>query len=347
MVQILRGLRSTSDEDKSLKIEEERQRVIRQLKPKELTCEQKIRLGKLKEAKLERQGTLGMSARILGQTMSTKLYSNNPYTRFLIAFALSGALAVTLYPNFISSHMLQVLDGCETNFFTVVFLDLGSLAYLCFCSFIHFSFLNMSFIYAFNALEISKKAGNKSKKYYNEKVTKMAATISICITAFGIGAALFIIMARILLWNAMLATDWATKLISGTYMGEVISASSAFFAFLIHQVFSFITFIFGMFHVAFVKSNIAGRLLEWIMKVLLEYANPYLKSQLSAYVKHVIAVYEGSELVPTWRSDAIETVRFLVAYTTVFLLSVMLLFNFCSRKDKVKVEVHLRSYGVI
>ena len=45
------------------------------------------------------------------------------------------------------------------------------------------------------------------------------------------------------------------------------------------------------------------------------------------YVDHVIQVFENGEIVPSWRVHAIDTSRYLLAYTSVFLLSTLILFT--------------------
>lgn len=348
MARGLRGfLLASSEEVKSLEHETERQKVSSRLKPKELTDEQKQRLEKLKEAKQRRHGSLGISTRLLGRSMSTKLYSNDRGTKFLIASAFCSALAIILYPKFISRHLIDALDAhIKHDWLIILLLDLGSIFHLCACAFVHFGLVNVAFVYAFNALEISKKAGKESRKYYNEKATEMAAIISISITAFAIGKALISVLMRILLWNALLATGWATKTFSGTCMAGIMSTSFEILTSIFHYVFLLLSSVFWVFEMVLVKSNSFGQFLEWVIKAIISLC-PSLLLRWNAYAEHVVAVYEESTTVPTWRSDAIDTVRLLMAYSTVFLFTILLLFNLFSRGDKLKVEMQLRSYGVI
>mmetsp|Transcript_26427 Transcript_26427/g.39071 ORF Transcript_26427/g.39071 Transcript_26427/m.39071 type:complete len:349 (+) Transcript_26427:114-1160(+) len=348
MVRGIRGFQlAVSEEQKSLEIETGRQEALSRLKPKELTDEQKQRLEKLKEAKQGRHVGIRISARLVGRSMSSKLYSNDRYTKFLVASAFCCSLAITLHPNFISAHRLDALDGQKHYYFISLLLDVGScLVNLCACSFVHFGIVNVSFVHAFNALEIGKKAGKESKKYYKEKATTIAAIISSSIAAFGLGKAIITVLTRKLVWNTLLATDWATKTFSGSDIAGFMSTSFGILLSVFRHIFSVLRSAFWLFQITFVKSNTIGRFLEWVIKILIN-SCPSLQSRWSAYVEHVVAVCEESKAVPTWPSDAIETVRFLTAYSSVFLLTTLLLFNFYSRGNKLKVEMLLRSYDLI
>lgn len=360
VVRYLREMDAKTEEKKARKIVAARKRAANRLKPKELNEQQKARLIELKKAKARRSRTSGLPGAVLEveQIRTPYLYDHGRSLRFLITTALCCVLAVTLYPDFLFPNLVDKLESLKQNLFISLLLNAGSLVYICVCAVVHFAVCDVAMLYAFCALDLGMKTGSQSKMYYNESVRMAVATMSGSIAAFSIVKAIVTLLMRVLTWNGLLTMQWAPGFLSyvydliESYFPSSVSVlatrvSRIFVVFLtsvLHHTISMLSFIWWLLRAVLLRSNRIGTFIEWIAMFIIK-AIPSMRSRWKVYLEHVIAVYEDSEIVPTWRCDAVQTARFLLAYTAMFLLSMLVLFNFSSRINKVRAGLHLKSYN--
>jgi len=357
----LREMEEKVELKKARKIAVARLRAASRLKPKELSEEQKTRLKELKEAKARRShnnGVLGGAKPKVEQIeSSSSLHGHGRGKRFLITTAMCCVLAITLYPDFLLCDLDKTTMAYEQSWFINIFLDTGSLFYLCVCSIVHFAVCHVSMLYTFYALDLGMKTGRKSKNYYDESVRMAVATMSGSIVAFSVGKGIIKVFIRVLTWNSIRALGLVNNLLSITYafmeaqLPSIITANVSlgasftfgFISWTIHYIIQILCFVFQLIRLALLRSNKIGMSLEWIVSGMIR-AIPPLQSNWNNYVENVLAVYQDSQTIPAWRYDAIKTARLLFSYTAVFLITILILFNFTSRVNKLAAELHLKKY---
>mmetsp|Transcript_8049 Transcript_8049/g.11680 ORF Transcript_8049/g.11680 Transcript_8049/m.11680 type:complete len:877 (-) Transcript_8049:46-2676(-) len=358
VVRYLRDMDSKTEEKKARRIVAARKRAAKRLKPKEFNEQQKARLVELKEAKARRSRTRGLPGAVLEveQIRAPYLYDHGRSLRFLITSALCFVLAVTLYPEFLFPDLVETLESREQNFLINLLFDAGSLTYICICAVVHFSVCDVAMLYAFCALDLGMKTGRQSKNYYNESVRMAVATMSGSVAAFSVVKAIITLSMRVMTWNLLLAIKWAPDFFtnasdwSKSYLPSVIitfvnRVQCSFYrltASIIYHTVKILSFVLWLLRAVLLRSNRIGIFIEWIANFFIKAFLPSVRSRWRVYIEHVVSVYEDSEIVPTWRCDAVQTARFLLAYTAMFLLSVLILFNFFARVNKVRAEVYLR-----
>jgi len=355
----LREMEEKVELKKARKIAAARLRAANRLKPKELSQEQKIRLKELKEAKARRSRNSGLpGAKFkVKQVDSPSLYGHGRGKRVLITTAMCCVLAITLYPDFLLCDLDKVMMAYEQNWFIDLFLNTGSLIYICACSIVHYAVCHVSMLYTFYALDLGMKTGCQSKNYYNESVRIGVATMSGSIAAFSVGKGIIKVFMRILAWNLLCAWSMITKFLSITHafveaqlpwtittnFSKVLFFTFGFMSWTIHYIIQVSCFLFQLIRLVLLRSNKIGMFLEWIVMGGIK-AIPSIQSTWNNYFEHVLDVYQDSQTIPTWRYDAIKTARLLFSYTAVFLITILILFNFSSRVNKSTAELHLKNY---
>jgi hypothetical protein len=361
----LQEMEARATEKKEQRIAAERRRAENRLKPKELTDPQVARLQQLREAKERRNRNRGVPetsievdtpSRQRRKPAFSKFHRHGRGTRFLVAALLCSLLTVTLYPGLLFHRMIDKLEVLEaSNWRTEFLLDAGTLAYVTFCTIVHFIACDIFMIYAFDALDLGMKTGKQSKKYYNDQVRVVVLTMSVCIAAFGIGNALLAVAARGIIWysllgaNAVVAVSLAVQesirslvppaIIS--IVGMVLSSVVEVTGFIAQIFLRLMNFLLWLLYIVFIQSNRFGHVLEVIAKSVMK-TLPFLQAGFMEYVQSVSDIYEDVDFATSWRQNAIDNTRFLFAYTSVFLLSILVLFNASSRASKAKAERHVR-----
>ena len=202
-------------------------------------------------------------------------------------------------------------------------------------------------VYAFGALDIGMKTGKQSKKYYSDSVRIVVVAMSSFIAAFGIGKAIGAVLMRALVWHSMRSIQALKALIESVQGGIDNHLPTLFvgvagnvigvFNFVMSNFWLVTKFITSLIFTIVIDSNPVGKLVEAITTISFK-AIPSFSSHWETYLAHVCDVYEGTTAAPSWRIDAVETTKFLLTYTAVFLLTILVLFNASSRASKRKIE---------
>lgn len=360
----LQEMEERTNEKKARKIAAARRRAANRLKPRDRTPEEMRRLNELKEAKRRRNRNRGVPDDTVMELESlqrklkkpkkdgfSSFYKHSRGTRFLITSGLCLLLGAVLNPDILISDLLEQLEEQRITWWSEIMLDIGSFLYISVCTLIHFALCDVLMIYAFGALDLGMKSGRQSKEYYDARVRAAAALMSGSIAAFSTGKAVWSVSMRAVAWCVIRACELSIMLATraNEFLGEHIPAvlysvpgkGLSFGAGATNYIMSNVSRVgsalFWLVHVVFIQSNRIGQLFEYITRNIWSFTPPLYSGSIE-YATHVRGVYEDTEVVPTWRGDAIENMRFLFSYSAVFLLSILLLFNWSSRANKKKTE---------
>jgi len=363
----LKEFEKKTDLKKARKIAAARMRAADVLKPKEFDDEQKIRLKQLKKAKAARQRSRSNSynnnkegakskkaKKQRSESSSINFYGHSHVKRFWIITAMCCVLAITIYPDFLLSEFDKVMIAYEQSWFLDLTFDTGCLVYICLCSTVHFAVCYISMIYTFCSLELGMKAGRQTKQYYDTSVRTTIVTMSGSIALFSVGKAILKVLARVLTWNSIRVWSMVSNILPVVRAfaqerllpsnGFWVSSIFGFVSQIIHYILQISCFVLQSLCSVLLRTNRVGMFIEWMIMDVGVKAILSLKSNWNTYVHHVFAIYQDSKTIPAWRYDAIETARLLFTYTTVFLVTVLILFNLSSKVNKLAVEKHLQKY---
>lgn len=349
----LREMEAKTQAKKALRISSARQRAANRLKPKHLSEEQLLRLEELKDAKARRQLVIGTEHSLTDENQVEKLpiisslHDHTTVTRVLTITTLCCLMTVVFNPNIIALDLLDTFSGHSESLWLTILIDIIAIAYICCCAMIHFAVCDVAMVYAFGALDIGMKTGRQSKKYYSDSVQIVVAVMSAFIAAFGIGKALGDVLIRTMVWHSMRGIRSSQALLENWQGGigshipsivvDVAGNGIGVFNFVVSNVWLMIKCFTYIFYTGVIDSNPVGKLVEVIATIVVK-AIPSLSYHWETYLAHVYDVYEGTTAAPSWRIDAIETTKFLLTYTAVFLLTILVLFNASSRGNKRKNE---------
>lgn len=347
----IRDMEAKTQAKKALRISSARQRAANRLKPKHLSEEQLLRLEELKDAKARRQLVSGTQYSLTDEKPVEKLpvisslHDHTNFTRVLTIIALCCLMTIIFNPKIIAIDLLDTFSGHSKSLWLSILVDVIAVAYICCCAIIHFALCNVAMIYAFGALDIGMKTGRQSKKFYSDSVQMVVAGISSFIAAFGIGKAIGDVLMRALVWHSMRGVQASMVLGEnllggiGNYVPSIVAGVAGngigVFNIVVSNVWLVVKCFTYLFYFGLIDSNPVGKLIETIVTISFT-AIPSFGSHWETYLAHVSDVYEGTSVAPNWRIDAIETTKFLLTYTAVFLLTILVLFNASSRGNKRK-----------
>lgn len=357
----LREVEARTQKEKAKKIAEGRQRAADRLRPKSISEDNQERLQQLRQAKARRlraEGTtLPRSIPVdkstveeSGSRFMDRIHSHGRQTRFLVTSLLVSVLLVALYSDtLLGAETLLRVHG--QDIVTNLLLDFGTVVYMGIAAAMHFVMCYVSLVYAYDALDLGSKSGKRSKEYYGATIGFVVAATSASIVTLSIVKAIACVWLRWCLRYMLLGThfvkQWLKDVLYDSWdltwlfdkVPEPIQATSAAF---LSQVSRYLTtfvhlgatvalFLQRWFAFLFVSSNIVGRGIAQILARIVG-AFWYLVSLWDSYVSSLWAMYGDENVaIASWRGDAIDTARPLLTYTAVFLLSILVLFNFTAR----------------
>lgn len=359
----LREIELKTEARKDRKVEASRQRMAHRLRPKAFNEAEMARLDELKKFKEQRMDgqratvTKLPSIRTISledpppveSNLIRKLHTHSRKTQIGLIITLAGMMFTLLYADELLGLHATLASG-DHDWWVTVAMDVGTLVYLMACAAIHFVFCEVALVYAFDALEIGMKTGRETKKFYDGTVRVLVACASAGFIAFGIGKAASFVVLRNVVWYTMMATCYVMELARSVNLPELpftnhilsvvvtlplrfISGMLGISAFIISKMTSVVSFFAWLLHLIIFRSNSVGGFVSFLVaKVMSIIPSPL--SGLNNYLDYVKQVFENGEIVPSWRADAIDTSRDLLAYTAVFLLSILILFTASAKAEQ-------------
>ena len=354
---------------KARKLEASRQRATRRLKPKAFNDVDKARLIELKRFKAQRSDTpntqrdtsvietsqqtvsLSSNSSVLDSALLSELHKHDRKTQVTIICSLALMMFALLYIDILFGVRTTLASNNHT-FSISIAMDIGTLVYLVVCGSIHFTFCDVALVYAFDALEIGMKTGRHTKKFYDGTVRMVVAMASAGFITIGIVRALSAIAFRNAVWYTILACKHGTDFLASSNKSLYELPFSHFLpsslltipvtltsltvegaSFVLNAI-KWILFIFSwLLELLLVRSNSVGTFLTFLACKVFE----IMPSPLNAfrkYVDYLHQVFENGETVISWRVHAVDISRHLLAYTAIFLLSILFLFTASAKAQK-------------
>lgn len=358
----LRELEQKTEARKARKIELARQRAANRLKPKAFNEVDIVRLEELKKFKESRMNTTKNNTHVTTASPSRgivpigMLHKHGRNTQILMICSLTVIMFAILYADeFIGFH--PILASTHHSWLTSILFDIGTLGYLIVCAVTHFVLCDVALVYAFDALEIGMKTGRDTKKFYDGTIRVLVAVASGGFIAIAIVKAMSIMFLRNVVWFTIVAGKHGNELVMlgsaslqklpfAKYFPNVLmivpmtlaSLMVSAAALLFRMISSIIFFVSWILDLLLLQSNGVGGLLSFLVTKTLQMV-PSPSTAFINYVEHVMEVFENDKMMPSWRIDAIDTSRFLLSNTAVFLLCLLFLFTASAKSQQRRFHV--------
>ena len=354
---------------KARKLEASRQRAAHRLKPKAFNDADKARLIELKKFKEQRANasntqrdtsltetsqqpvSVASNSSVLDSALLSELHKHDRKTQITIICSLAAIMFALLYADILLG-VRSTLASNNHSLYISIAMDIGTLVYLVACGSIHFTFCDVALVYAFDALEIGMKTGRHTKKFYDGTVRMVVAIASAGFITIGIVRALSAIVLRNAVWFTILAGRRGTDIFasSAKFLNELpfshylppllltipvtLTSLTVGVADFLFRAIKWALFLFSwLLELLLVRSNTVGSILNFLAGKVFEIV-PSPLNAFSEYVDHLHQVFENGETVLSWRVYAVDISRHLLAYTAIFLLSILFLFTASAKAQK-------------
>jgi hypothetical protein len=322
-----------------------RKRAADILIPKELPPEKNERLNELRIAKARRAELAARESPIaaeeaventsIAQRLAFRLFSHGSRTRSAVVCTLVLTLFFMLHPE--PLWRFSELGPAPSRLQSLV-QDCLMVFYILLCAFPHFLLCDAALVYAFDALELGSKTGRHVKTFYSDNVRAAVGVGSLAIVAGSIAQAVFKVWLRLLVWALSRAFDMLVQATSPKRIQVLFSMAiqsaplevqsklesaglilSGFLKYGIGSMTWLLLISIRLVRDVFLLSHPVGRFfLEVVEKV---------STSLDRYIAHAVDAVEGNEPQIAWRLDAFHMARWLFMYTSVFLVTTLVLFH--------------------
>jgi hypothetical protein len=358
----LRDIEQKTQERKDAAIAETRQIAASRLLPKDFSSDKQERLQELKAAKARRTidrpkatvSTTGFQteisrtpssamfaveeARTFWHKATSKLHRHGLWTRTIVVVVLMSTLFVFLHP-LLLAKILSVKWASADTWWRSALQDIGTVLYLAVCTVIHFIVCDISLVYVFSALELGSKTGRHIKNFYSDNVRLGVAASSFGIYGASLLKATGNVCLRLGVWSSVYAYRKLGKMLERTLpvfppsVSAVLYDSSESFQGAVAVLLKVLRQSARLIWTYFVHSHFVGRKFEDLFFRSTSFVSSSVK-QVSRFVKYSVESHEGKIEVDLWRMEAFCTARTLFSYTSVFLLSVLVLFTVLARQNR-------------
>jgi hypothetical protein len=340
---------------------ESRRRAFERLQPKDRSYSDEERLNALKLAKYRRiestpttvptrdvntAASTPANHPSYSQRLASQLYNHSPRARYGIVLTLVCVLLILLHTGVLVQNSKILSTHLGMPWYMNRAKDLGTIAYIFFCATPHYLLVNVSLVYAFDALDIGSKSGRQAKAYYSDHVNAASLLASFGIAIGSVSLALSKAFVRTAIWS--FAKVWSflcrclfkpstllrTNSLQLPYAGvlrEWFMTTISTILVLTNLIVSMVTTGARLIWHYFIQSNFVGR---GIAGVLTTGYAAGLKSmnQMNLFVEYSIKSFDSEVVITSWRVEAFSTARFLFLNTAVFLLVILTLFYLSSRR---------------
>ena len=355
----LRELEENTQMRKAKEIRHSRERAAHRLKPKPLDEDAKSRLEELRKARQRREtGSLSVATnepdtlRDLGTAstevskehqksdVATLLKGHGTLPRLIVMTTLVVSLFLFLS---LGPWMENWMAERITPFNSVYGRDLFALFYLAVSGLLHFVMNYVSLMYAFSALYIGSVAGREALRFYSQNIHMILGIFSSSLITLGILRASVISVLRWSIYKSTLLADYMTEHLESGWSWTVdvmpdkaVSTISVLVGLantvLRVSITSILTGLRWLVAVL-IDSNVVG---QSVWRAILVLIHPFGLgwSWASTFVHNSIEAYMGRLDVPGWREEACSASRFLLSYSGIFVLVVVLLFTMFARSSR-------------
>jgi hypothetical protein len=362
-------LRETERKVQQRKAEEEanaRQIAVERLIPRERSFNEEERLNELKMAKYRRMDLTATNGAlpdaILGrdvnggvrasksfsQTMAYQLYNHSPRTRYCIVLTLVIILLLMLQSGVLVKNSKLLSTHQSLPWYLNRSKDLGIIIYIFLCTIPHFLLVNVSLVYAFDALDIGFKSGGRAKTYYSDNVNVASLLVSFGIAFSSISLAMTKSIVRTLIWSYVRLWSFlgvrvfepskvllkSIQLLPEEKLNFLVTSMTSVVTvvkYSINQTVFVVRVVAGLIWRFVFQSNFVGRGIANILTTGLSGCKTAV-AEINVFIAYSIKSFDGEVTITSWRVEAFTTARFLFMNTAVFLLVTLSLFYLSSRK---------------
>eukprot|EP00521_Asterionellopsis_glacialis_P009443 CAMPEP_0195287422 /NCGR_PEP_ID=MMETSP0707-20130614/4487_1 /TAXON_ID=33640 /ORGANISM="Asterionellopsis glacialis, Strain CCMP134" /LENGTH=1087 /DNA_ID=CAMNT_0040347175 /DNA_START=103 /DNA_END=3366 /DNA_ORIENTATION=- len=362
----LREVEARTQRKKKQKIMASRMRAAHRLKRKSLTIQQKTRLGQLKAIKTKRKKEIenrelgigdgnSMDSSIHDEESTTdklskflfSLHCYSPTKRYQIMVGSFGFMMILFYFTSIFGFSPPLTPHSDKWWVTLL-QNVGTIIYLSSCAIVHYLCCNVALVYAFETLELGGKTGGRSKQYYNDQLRAPVALFSGGIVLVSIAKALGDFLVRALYWYTLQTSNLGKSAITGFHgtflenIETVVPQVAPVLSFVENMTLAGINAILlsvdkstslmltmvQLVENITIHSHWLGRTLE---NAIIWLVSAYQTSWKN-FVDNAYAQGEGSVELASWRFNAIETSKFFLVHTGIFLLTTLFLYSASAKK---------------
>lgn len=355
----LREVEEKTQLRKSREIEHSRERAAHRLKPKPLDDDAQSRLAELRLARHRREtGTLSetnleQQVPRNSETPSTQIVNESQKKDIAALLAGHGALPrLAVMTALVSSLFIFLSLGSWIEDWLANRITLtnpaygrhvGAVVYILVSGLLHFATSYVSLMYAFSALKIGSMAGREALRFYSQNIHVILGTFTSSMIAIGVIKASVISLLRWFIWRSTVLAGVLTAQLGPLQQWIIDSlpdeATSAIevLAGLAYQGLLFTAGIvmagLRLLWAVIIESNIIGQSL-W--KALHPFFDSFAMgwNAASMFGHSSLAAYDGSMDLPTWRDDVRSSIRFLLSYSGIFLVAVVLMFILFARSSR-------------
>jgi hypothetical protein len=356
---------------KDREIEKSRDRAANRLKPKLLDEESQSRLDELLAARERRVVGMKAGQKLVMPENATKAQRNllktqhkrdwatmwtthGLVTRIIVVLSLVASLFGLLYMDTIFEQYTANRHG---TWWMGRRRDGATILYMSLSASVHFFLSYVSLMYAFSSLQLGSIAGSQAKKFYSKNVHLIVGVLSGSMLLIGMLKAASMIIFRWMVWRAALlsgslksslyfpsVSNSITTLVpeslesSAAAVGSLLNDARSIFGTGYQFVGGLVAMLLSNIQAVLLESNIIGRSLSSGFGALIRFM--VLPIGLwNDFVDEAVGHYEGRYEVPSWREDAYATTRALLAYSGIFLLVLLMLFNLSAKKARSRGEI--------
>ena len=337
---------------------ESRQRAVERLVPKDRSYTDEERLYALRLAKYRRLDVSSATAtreehtsaitglsKSYSQKLAYQLYNHSPRTRYCIVLTLVCVLLLMLHAGVIVETSKVLSTHSTMPWYMNRSKDIGTIIYIFVCTIPHFLLVNVSLIYAFDALDIGSKSGRQAKTYYSDNVYGASIMASFGIATISIALAMFKAFIRTCIWltaqlwgllskHAVVPLCMKLNSVIQSLPNEAFTATESIVDIVLRTtraIIWIVSLVTGLVWRYFFESNIFGQGISRGMYAGVAAVMNTVR-EANTFVSFSIKSFDGEVILASWRVEAFATARLLFMNTAVFLLVALTLFYLTSRK---------------
>lgn len=262
----------------------------------------------------------------VSEKFTDRLYRHTTVTRAMVLLLLTMLLFVLLHPKLLLKVAAPagLIDMWKDNisFEGKAMHTAGFILYLLTCALAHFALCDIALVYAFDSMELGSKAGRQLRKFYSIQVRLGVALGSFGIFAIAIGSSIIKITLRYLSWAVYQASKYSAPFVPG-FVGVTVATVMGVFS-------SVYRFISEVLYFVIQSNPVTGTIGALVYSSISGFSSLWTTAEI--FAAESVAVVNGEIAPMPWYQESFVLAKYLFSYTSVFLVTVLILFNLSARK---------------
>ena len=259
------------------------------------------------------------------------LYRQQPLTRLLVLLLLTILLFTLLHPKLLLNLLYPDFESHWSDHSSTRITALkgsGVILYLLLCTAAHFALCDIALVYAFDSMELGSKAGRRLRKFYSVQVRLGVALGSFGIAGVAIGKSLTKVFLRYLFWSIVHVADILGPRIP-TFVSGTVGAIGASVGRAVGTAGNVTNMV--------IQSNpVTGSVGSLVHRFFAVFS--FLWNGTQSFATESVAIVNDEVEATPWYEESFSLAKYLFAYTSVFLVSSLILFNLSSKQAAKEVK---------